>query len=94
MSNESKVREQFEAWCRRDMAAKSGCFERNRLGEYVYYKQTGLAWAAWQASRAAALEEAEELCRREARDHGSGCDEHRACIGCADAIRALAGRGV
>lgn len=53
-------RERFEAWALRDKAARAECFERNSLGEYVYYKQTGLAWAAWLAARAEALEEVAE----------------------------------
>lgn len=52
-SPERDERKAFED-AMRAVGAKDECFRRNALGEYVYYKDTGVAWFAWQA-RAALL---------------------------------------
>jgi len=52
----SKQREAFEAW----LKARGGS-PMKRGGEYVE-SMARLWWGCWQASRAAALEEAAEIC--------------------------------
>jgi hypothetical protein len=87
-----KVREKFEAF----MA------EGDRSG----YRRESLAWVCWLASRAAALEDAAKVCgvravlayeRMAAQHHPEDSDRWEArgdwATECADAIRALAGRG-
>lgn len=81
MSNESKVREQFEAWVR-SIPPGHGY---NALD-------------TWQASRAAALEEAVAACEKVARDAAeNGLSKPFNFVDgayhAAEAVHALAGRG-
>jgi len=56
----SKQREEFEAW-----AADNTFYAVARTGDGYVSTVLQLAWMAWQASRAAALEEAEKECEAE-----------------------------
>lgn len=65
---------------------------RNEHGDYVSPAIQD-AWAGWQAARAAALEEAAEVCERigpvMAERYGPGAECITTADECADAIRAL-----
>lgn len=91
MSN--KVREAFEAWTV-GAGGHPSVLRRNAGGDYAL-GSVRAEYAVWQASRAAALEEAAVECERisaDSKHYGYGT-EAAAEQGCADAIRDLAGRG-
>ena len=84
-----KVRERFEAH-----AISRGDGDRLAAERGVYLDHgISLSWHYWQASRAAALEEAARVGEGSVSIDENDEDWNDACDGCADAIRALAGRG-
>lgn len=109
--SDSKAREQFEAYFRETYTLTAPPPEYGALGwlawghafgpsqpETYHCSEVRSAWQAWQASRATALKEAEEACRKVARDAAeNGLSKPfnfmDGAYHAAEAIRAIAGRG-
>lgn len=84
-------REKFEAWFRADIEDDDEYSEYGFLMNEDEYRdeKTDIVWAAWQASRKQALEEALDVCSKLG-DREENIGRHSEAFGCDLCVHALA----